>query len=81
MAKDGNNEGTLYQRKDGLWCALDQSKWKALNQIRQEPNRMSPLDQTDATPEINHGLTYDSTQVTLDRFVENWIQGQSAGDN
>jgi integrase len=25
---------------------------------------------------IDHGMTYDSTQVTLDRFVENWLNGK-----
>ena len=36
MAKRrGNNEGTIYQRKDGLWRAQIGLKWKAPHQICQ----------------------------------------------
>ncbi len=76
MAKRrGNHERSIYHRKDGLWCAQISLIMEAPNQIRQEPNQCR-LWIKQMLARIDHGMTYDSTQVTLDRFVENWLNGK-----
>jgi integrase len=69
-----NNEGTLYQRKDGLWCA----------QVSLEGHRLSKYGRTQrecrdwikaTLAQIDTGLIYDSTHITLQRFVETWLNG------
>ncbi len=76
MAKRrGNNEGTIYQRKDGLWCAQISLNGRRLTKYGKSQTECR-LWIKQMLARIDQGPTYDSTQVTLDRFVENWLNGK-----
>jgi len=76
MAKRrGNNEGSIYRRKDGLWCA----------QISLQGRRLTKYEKTQSQcrawikemlRKIDGGLTFESTLVTLENFVEVWLTGK-----
>ena len=70
--KRGNNEGSIYKRKNGAWRA----------QVTLDGQRLSysAKDKTDAQAwlrkmqdEIDDGLRYESTQLTLGQFMEDWL--------
>jgi hypothetical protein len=68
MAKRrGNNEGTIYQRKDGLWCAQISLNGRRLTKYGKSQTECRPWIKQ-MLARIDQGLTYDSTQVTLDRL-------------
>ena len=71
----GNNEGCIYQRKDGLWCA----------QVSLEGRRLTKYEKTQkdcrewikqTLKKIDGGLTFEGTQITLERFMEGWLNGK-----
>jgi len=73
--KRGNNEGTIYKRKDGLWCA----------QVSLNGRRVTKYAKTQKAcrnwvkgtlNKVEHGLTFDGTQVSLERFMESWLAGK-----
>ena len=76
MAKRANNEGTLYFREDRKrWCA----------QVCLDGRRLTKYARTQAEcrdwlketiKKIDHGLTYDGMQVTLEDFVATWLDGK-----
>lgn len=70
-----NNEGTLYHRKDGLWCA----------QVSLEGRRLSKYGKTqrecrdwikEMLAKIDTGLTYEGTRVILESFINTWLNGK-----
>lgn len=70
--KRGNNEGSIYKRKNGLWRA----------QVTVQGKRITHTSRTkrDAQEwirkmldEINNGLLFDSTLINLSEFVEEWL--------
>jgi integrase len=71
-----NNEGSLYYRKArGCWCA----------QVSLEGRRLTKYGKTqkecrdwirETLTKIEVGLTYEGTQVTLERFIEIWLNGK-----
>lgn len=71
----GNNEGCIYQRKDGLWCAQVSLEGRRLTKYgRTQKDCREWIKQTLA--KIDGGLTYEGTQLTLERFVESWLNGK-----
>jgi integrase len=71
----GNNEGSLYQRKSGLWCA----------QISLEGRRLTKYGKTQKEcrewirqirTKIEGGLTFAGTLLTLEHFVDTWLSGK-----
>ena len=77
MAKRrGNHEGSLYRRKDGLWCA----------QVSLNGRRLYKYSKTRAAArgwikeilaKIDGGLTYLSTQITLEQFMRTWLDDKN----
>lgn len=70
--KRGNNEGSIYQREDGNWRA----------QICLEGQRLSFTAKTrrecyewlkTTIGQIDHGLNYASTIITLGEYLQNWL--------
>jgi len=70
--KRGNNEGSIYKRNNGTWRAMvtvqgrrltftAKTKGEGQNWVR------GMLD------EIDNGLTYDNTQVSVEMFMEDWL--------
>jgi len=77
MAKRrANNEGTLYRRKDGLWCA----------QISLDGHRLTKYGKTQrechdwikqALAKIDSGLTYNGSHISLESFINSWLNGKT----
>jgi integrase len=71
--KNGNNEGSIFYRADrGIWRA----------QVTLEGRRLSHSGKTkqecqtwlkDTLSQIDTGLTYDSAQIKMKDFLENWL--------
>ncbi len=76
MAKRrGNHEGSIYRRKDGLWCAqvtLDRHRLTKYSKSQSECRDW--IKQTLA--KVEGGLTYEGTQLTLARFMDTWLHGK-----
>lgn len=71
----GNNEGGIYQRQDGLWCA----------QISLGGRRLTKYGRTqkvcrdwikEMLTKIDGGLTFEATQITIERYFEMWLNGK-----
>ncbi len=70
--KRANNEGTVYKLPSGRWCA----------QLSLDGQRMSKAFDTQkdgldwirsSRRQIDDGMTYTSTKVTLAEFLTNWL--------
>jgi len=76
MAKRrANHEGTLYRRKDGLWCAqvsLDGHRLTKYGKTQQECR----LWVQGILGKIDSGLTYASTHITVESFLNLWLSGK-----
>jgi integrase len=75
MAKRrANNEGTLYHRQDGLWCA--QVSLNGYRLSKYGKTQRECRDWIKATlAQIDSGLTYNGTRITLEHFVQAWLNG------
>ena len=70
-----NHEGTIYRRKDGLWCAqvsLDGHRLTKYSKTQRECHDWikTMLDK------IDNGLTYGSVHITLESFINSWLNGK-----
>jgi len=74
MAKRrGNKEGTIYQRKDGRWCAqvsLDGRRLTHYAKTQRECREWLKEIQS----QIDEGLTIDGARATLGGFLEYWVE-------
>jgi integrase len=71
----GNNEGSLYQRKDGLWCAQVSLEGRRLTKYaKTQKECRSWIKETIA--KIDGGLTFEATLMTMERFFELWLNGK-----
>ena len=73
MAKRrGNHEGTLYQRKDGFWCAQVSLNGRRVTKYGKSPTECREWIKV-TMERIEGGLTYDSTKITLESFLRTWL--------
>jgi integrase len=71
----GNNEGGIYHRKDGLWCAQVSLQGRRLTKYaKTQKDCREWIKET--LKKIDGGLTFEGTQVTLERFVVGWLDGK-----
>jgi integrase len=71
----GNNEGSLYQRKDGLWCAQVSLEGRGLTKYAKTQKECRGwIKETIA--KIDGGLTFEATLITVERFFELWLNGK-----
>jgi hypothetical protein len=76
MAKRrGNNEGTIYQRKDGLWCAQISLNGRRLTKYAKQRSECY-LWIRETLGRIHAGLSFDGIQMTLESYVETWLKGK-----
>ncbi len=76
MAKRrGNNEGSIYRRKDGLWCAQVSLQGRRLTKYAKTQSLCRAWIK-EMLNKIDGGLTFEGTQITLERFVEMWLNGK-----
>ena len=73
--KRGNNEGTIYKRNDGRWCAqVSLSGRRITKYAKTQKECRDWVKQT--LDKIEHGLTFEGTQISLERFMESWLSGK-----
>src|SRR5271157_4590929 len=76
MAKrHGNKEGTIYQRKDGLWCAQISLNGRRLTKYAKQRSECY-LWIRETLGRIHAGLSFDGIQMTLESYVETWLKGK-----
>jgi integrase len=71
----GNNEGSLYQRKDGLWCAQVSLDGRRLTKYAKTQKECRGWIKETIT-KIDGGLTFEATLITVERFFELWLNGK-----
>jgi len=72
IKKRGNNEGSIFRRKNGSWRAqatLQGCRLSKTFNTRKEAQQW--LKET--INQIDNGLTYASTQLTLGQFLDSWL--------
>lgn len=77
MAKRGQNEGSIYQRKDGRWTAMVNLGWQNGKRVRKSyygATRKEVQDQlTKALSALQNGLPLTSDKATLGRHLKWWL--------
>lgn len=77
MAKRrGNHEGGLYRRKDGLWCAQVSLDGRRLTKYGKSQSECREWIK-ETLAKIDGGLTYQSTQTTLEQFMRTWLDDKN----
>ncbi len=73
--KRGNNEGCIYRRKDGRWCAQVSLNGKRITKYAKTQHECRDwVKQT--LDKIEHGLTFEGTQLSLERYMQSWLSGK-----
>src|SRR5258706_4224522 len=72
----GNNEGSLYHRKDGLWCAQISLNGRRLTKYSKNAAQCREWIK-ETLARIHGGLTYGATQITLEKFMRNWLESKT----
>lgn len=71
----GNNEGCIYKRNDGRCCAQVSLGGRRITKYAKTQRECREwVKQT--LDKIDHGLTFNGTQITLERFMESWLSGK-----
>jgi integrase len=73
--KRGNNEGTVYKRQDGRWCAQVSLSGKRITKYAKTQRECHDWVR-EITNKIEHGMSFDATQLTLERFMQSWLDGK-----
>lgn len=73
--KRGNNEGTIYKRNDGRWCAQVSLSGRRITKYAKTQRECHDWVR-EITNKIEHGLTFDATILTLERFMQSWLTGK-----
>jgi len=74
-SKRGNNEGSIFKRKDGRWCAQVSLNGRRITKYSKTQKECR--DWVNATlDKIDHGLTFDGAQVSLQQYMESWLSGK-----
>jgi integrase len=71
----GNNEGCIYQRKDGRWCAQISLSGRRLTKYGKSQKECREWIKQ-MLSKIDGGLTFDGTQITLAHYTELWLRGK-----
>ena len=73
MAKRGNNEGSIYKRKNGTWRAQISLEGKRLSFTAN--TRSECFDWLNKTQDqIDGGLTFSKSEYTVEKYLEEWIE-------
>jgi len=74
-SKRGNNEGSIFKRKDGRWCAQVSLNGRRITKYGKTQKECRDwVNQT--LDKIDHGLTFDGAQVSLQQYMESWLSGK-----
>jgi integrase len=70
--KRGNNEGSIHQRKNGSWRAQISLHGRRLSRTV-ETKREAQDWLRKMQEEVDQGLTFENTQLTVDTFLREWL--------
>jgi integrase len=80
--KRGNNEGSIYRRKNGTWAA-QYTVWTAEGRKRRSVSGKTRADVsrklTDAMADRNGGLLYDAGKLTIGEYLNRWLADSVRG--
>lgn len=84
MARRGHNEGSIYQRKDGLWCAAITLGRDATGKVKRqyiygETRREVSTKLTAKLAERNRGILLEPTKQTVGQFMDAWMEDVKKG--
>jgi integrase len=68
----GNNEGCIYMRNDGRWCAQVSLSGRRITKYAKTQKECRDWVKQ-ILNKIEYGLTFDGTQLTLENFMESWL--------
>ncbi len=78
MAKRGSNEGSIYQRNDGRWCAVVNLGWvngKRLRKSYYGETRKEVQEQlAKVLSDIQKGLPVVSEKQTVGQYLQYWLE-------
>ena len=75
-SKRGNNEGSIYKRRDGRWCAQVSLNGRRVTKYAKTQKECRDwVNQT--LDKIDHGLTFDGAQISLAQYMESWLAGKA----
>ena len=75
-SKRGNNEGSIFKRMDGRWCAQVSLNGRRITKYGKTQKECRDwVNQT--LDKIDHGLTFDGAQVSLQQYMESWLSGKT----
>jgi len=71
----GNNEGSIFKRKDGRW--VGEVSLNGRRMTKYAKTQKEARDWVNVTlGKIDHGLTFDGAQFTLSQYMESWLSGK-----
>jgi integrase len=71
----GNNEGSIFKRKDGRWVGEVSLNGRRLTKYAKTQKECRDwVNQT--LGKIDHGLSFDGAQLTLSQYMESWLSGK-----
>ena len=74
-SRRGNNEGSIYHRKDGLWCAQVSLNGKRITKYAKSQHECRQWIK-ETLQKIEHGLTFEGSQLSLERYMQSWLSGK-----
>ena len=76
MAKRrGNNEGSIFKRKDGRWVGEVSLNGRRLTKYAKTQKECRDWV-NETLGKIDHGLSFDGAQLTLSQYMESWLSGK-----
>ncbi len=72
----GNNEGCIYHRKDGSWCAQISLQGKRITKYARTQHECRQWVK-DTLNKIEHGLTFEGSQLSVEAYMKSWLSGKA----
>jgi integrase len=80
--KRGNNEGSIYRRKNGTWAA-QYTVWTAVGRKRRSMSGKTRAEVsrklTEAMADRDGGLLYDAGKITIGEYLNRWLADSVKG--
>ena len=80
--KRGNNEGSIYRRKNGTWAA-QYTVWTAEGRKRRSVSGKTRAEVsrklTEAMADRDGGLFYDAGKLTINEYLDRWLADSVKG--
>jgi len=71
----GNNEGSIFKRKDGRWVGEVSLNGRRLTKYAKTQKECRDWV-NETLGKIDHGLSFDGAQLTLSQYMESWLSGK-----